>query len=158
MERSGQPEIRIDAATLRDIRAVAAIQRQSFSARLAYGSMALFTLLWWPGVTFLVAKDAATGRVIGCVIGDRNKGNARVMNLAIDPTWRRRGVGRSLLRAIDAAIPGGDVTLMVQEFNTGAQALYASEGFLRAGFARDYYGAGLNGIVMRKPRYPERVS
>lgn len=145
----------IRAAKARDVRAIAAIQRQSFPPRLAYGTVALLTLLFWPGVCFLVARDQQTHRIVGNGIADRYKGNARVMNLAIDPAWRRRGVGRELLRALGEAMPEGDITLMVQEHNSGAQALYASEGFVRTGLARDYYGAGQHGIAMRKARHPE---
>lgn len=145
--------VRIEPVTWGDLREVVAIQKQSFPARLAYGWSALLTLRMWPGVVFLVARDAETGTVAGCCIGDRSRGSARVMNLAIRPDWRRRGVGRALLRALGEAIPEGDVTLMVQEHNTGAQALYTSEGFIRSGTVLNYYGKGQHGISMRKPRY-----
>ncbi|MGI8485128.1 MAG: GNAT family N-acetyltransferase [Thermomicrobiales bacterium] len=145
----------IEEARARDVRAIAEIQRQSFPPRLAYGPTALLTLLFWPNVAFLVARDRATDRVLGCGIADRYKGNTRVMNLAIDPSSRRRGVGRAILKELDKAMPEGDMTLMVQEHNAGAQALYLSVGYLRAGLARDYYGANQHGIMMRKPRYPD---
>ncbi len=146
------PEILIERARVRDVRAVAAIQRQSFAPRLAYGPTALITLLWWPNVAFLIARDSDSGRVVGCGIADRNRGTTRVMNLAVAPDFRRSGVGRLLLRALEEKLPEGDVSLMVQEHNAGAQALYLSEGFRRSGFSRDYYGTGQHGIVMRKPR------
>jgi ribosomal-protein-alanine N-acetyltransferase len=135
------------------IRAVANIQKQSFPKRLAYGWGALATLHVWPGVVFLVAKDRETGRVMGCIIGDRSRGAARVMNLAIHPDCRRRGVGRALLQALGEVMPDGDLTLMVQEDNTAAQALYAAEGFGRSGTIPNYYGKDEHGIAMRKPRY-----
>ncbi|MGN6483333.1 MAG: GNAT family N-acetyltransferase [Thermomicrobiales bacterium] len=145
--------IRIEPVTWGDLRELVAIQKQSFPARLAYGWSALLTLRVWPGVVFLVAKERDSGAVAGCCIGDRSRGSARVMNLAIHPEWRRRGIGRALLRALGEAIPEGDVTLMVQEHNTGAQALYTSEGFIRSGTVLNYYGKGQHGISMRKPRY-----
>ncbi|MGB3330729.1 MAG: N-acetyltransferase [Thermomicrobiales bacterium] len=145
--------VRIEPVTWGELRAVVEIQKQSFAPRLAYGWSALVTLRLWPGVVFLVAKDPATGDVVGCCIGDRSRGSARVMNLAIHPGWRRRGVGRALLRALGEAIPEGDITLMVQEHNAGAQALYHAEGFIRSGTVLHYYGKGQHGISMRKPRY-----
>jgi len=144
---------RIEPVTWRGIRAVVEIQRQSFPKRLAYGWGALATLRIWPGVVFLVARDPQSGAVMGCIIGDRSRGSARVMNLAIHPDYRRRGLGRALLQALAEAIPEGDVTLMVQDHNTAAQALYAAEGFLRSGTVPNYYGKGQHGIAMRKPRY-----
>jgi len=143
----------IEPVAWKDLRAVVDVQKRSFPARLAYGWGALLTLRVWPGVTFLVAKDPATGDVMGCVIGDQSRGSARVMNLAIHPDWRRRGVGRALLRALDAALPDGDMTLMVQEHNLGAQALYVAEGFVSTGTVANYYGKGQHGISMRKPRH-----
>lgn len=145
--------VRIKRVAWSELRAVAAIQKASFPPRLAYGWGALATLRFWPGVVFLVAKDPASGDVVGCGIGDRARDSARVMNLAIHPDWRRRGVGRALLHALGEAIPDGDITLMVQEHNKGAQALYHAEGFIRSGTLLHYYGKGQHGISMRKPRY-----
>ena len=146
--------IRITSARLRDLRAVARIQRLAFRPGLAYGMSALLILWSVPQSTFLVARDRS-GAVIGCVIADRHQGNARIMNIATHPEHRRRGVARELLRAVERKNQVGDVVLMVEEWNTGAQALYASEGFTRAGFARDYYGRDRHGVWMRKPRQPE---
>ncbi len=151
------PDAIIEPARMRDLRAIAAIQRTSFPPRLAYGPTALLTLMVWPHVTFLVARERASDRILGCGIADRFKGNTRVMNLAIAPDARRRGVGRLILRALGEVMPDGDMTLMVQEHNAGAQSLYLGEGYLRAGFMRDYYGSGQHGIMMRKPRYSPRL-
>lgn len=146
--------IQVAPARLRDLRAVARIQRLAFRPGLAYGPSALFFLWSAPHATFLVARDGTGGMVIGCVIADRHQGNARIMNIATHPDHRRRGVARDLLRAVDRTNPQGDVVLMAEEWNTGAQTLYTSEGFTRAGLARDYYGSGRHGIWMRKRRQP----
>lgn len=138
-----------------DIRRISAIQHASFRPGLAYSKGALITLWLLPAVTFLVARDPE-GNAIGCIIGDRHQGTIRIMNLAVDPAWRRRGVGAALLRAIGERLPEGDIVLMVEEFNGGAQALYAREGFVRTGFANDYYGRGRNGIQMTLARGPRR--
>lgn len=148
----------IGPARLRDLRAVARIQRLAFRPGLAYGMSALLFLWSAPQSTFLVAREGARGMVIGCVIADRHQGNARIMNIATHPEHRRRGVARELLRTVERKNPIGDVVLMAEEWNTGAQALYASEGFARAGFARDYYGRGQHGVWMRKQRQPEAGS
>ena len=146
--------IRITPARLRDLRAVARIQRLAFRPGLAYGMSALLFLWSAPQSTFLVARDGSRGAVIGCVIADRHRGNVRIMNIATHPEHRRRGVARELLRAVERKDHVGDVVLMAEEWNTGAQALYASEGFTRAGFARDYYGRDRHGVWMRKQRQP----
>lgn len=141
-------DVVIERARLRDLRAVAAIQRESFRPGLAYRFSVLLTLWALPFVTFLVARRRTTGEVVGCMIGDRNRGEVRIMNIAVHPDARRQGIGRLLLRAIGDQLPGGDLVLMVEEPNRGAQALYEAEGFTRTGFQRNYYGADRHGIEM----------
>ena len=145
------PEFRVEPAAFRELRRVAEIQRQSFRRGLAYGYFQLMLLWVLPNVTFLVAKTG-WGIVAGCLIADRYRGDVRVVNLAIDPGFRRQGVGRRLLQEIQRRIPQGHVTLIVEEFNEAAKSLYASEGFVETGTARNYYGRGRNGIWMRKER------
>ncbi len=132
---------------------LARLQQRAFRPRLAYGLGTVVALWLLPHVRLLVARQ--DGRVVGCAIGDRDNGNSRVINLAVDPDARRQGIGRALLRALEAALPKGDVLLMVEEENTGARALYESEGYHRVGFARDYYGRGHHGIWMQKRRTAE---
>jgi ribosomal-protein-alanine N-acetyltransferase len=138
----------VEKARLRDLRAVAEIQRLSFRPGLAYRFSVLLTLWMLPFVTFLVARRSATGEVVGCMIGDRTAGKVRIMNIAVHPDARRQGVGRLLLRAIADRLPGGDLMLMVEEQNRGAQALYEAEGYTRSGFQRNYYGSNRHGIEM----------
>ena len=148
------PGLVIDRVSWGDLRAVARVQRSSFRPGLAYGLAALGLLRVFPGVVFLVAR--LPGRpVAGCVIGDRHRGNLRIINLAVAPDARRQGIGSALLRAAEAAMPAGDVVLIAEEANTGAQALYLREGYVWSGFARDYYGAGRHGIWMKKARVGE---
>lgn len=142
------PGISVGTARLRDLRAVAEIQRLSFRPGLAYRFSVLLTLWFLPFVTFLVARRAGTGEVVGCMIGDRYRGGVRIMNVAVHPDARRQGIGRLLLRAISDRLPEGDLVLMVEEPNRGAQALYEAEGFTRSGFQRNYYGANRHGIEM----------
>jgi len=119
---------------------------------LAYGVSALFILYFFPRTHFLVARDTASRKVIGCGIADRYRGDLRIMNLAVDPPQQRRGVGGALLERLERLSPAGDCVLMVEEWNTGAQALYERQGYVRSGFARDYYGRNRHGIWMKKVR------
>lgn len=160
MQQTGQParEITIDTARLRDIPAVARIQRQAFRHGLAYSPFALGVLWLMPGVTFLVARDAATGEPVGNVIVDRYRGNARIVNLAVATAARRQGIGRQLIRVLDARCPEGDVVLSVEAENAGAQRLYEQEGFVRTAMLKDYYGAGQHGYTMKKSRRARAAS
>ena len=145
-------DVRLERASWRDLRSVAAIQKASFRPGLAYSLSGLSVLSIFPGVVFLVARGD-TLPVAGCVIADRHRDNIRIMNIAVDPAARRQGIGTALLRGVEAAFPTGDIVLMAEEWNTGAQALYEREGYLRSGSTNDYYGKGRHGILMKKTRH-----
>jgi ribosomal protein S18 acetylase RimI-like enzyme len=137
-------------ALLRELPAVARLQRRGFPPRLAY-TLATLGLLWaLPWVHLLVARRDED--IIGCIIGDRVLDGARVINLAVDPHARRQGVGTALLAAIERVFPTGDMTLMVQAENSAARALYQKVGYLAESEAANYYGPGRVGIRMRKKR------
>jgi ribosomal-protein-alanine N-acetyltransferase len=61
-----------------------------------------------------------------------------ILNLAVDPAVRRRGVGRTLLATL-LALPGRILYLEVRASNTPARALYASAGFVESGVRKGYY-------------------
>jgi [ribosomal protein S18]-alanine N-acetyltransferase len=92
--------------------------------------------------------------VIGCAIGDLNGGQSRVVNICVDPSARRRGVGASLLRQLERALPHGDVVLMTETDNRAARALYKKEGYKEVGVSQNYYGRGKDGVWMQKIRSP----
>lgn len=144
------PDLAIGPARWTDLPAIARLQARAFRPGLAYRLPTLASLKLIPGACFLVARRH--GSVAGCAIGDRDGGNARLVNLAVDPDHRRRGVGLALLAALEAGLPAGDVVLMVEAGNLGAQALYRRAGYADDGSAANYYGPGRHGLWMRKPR------
>lgn len=134
----------------RDLRAVAEIQRQSFRHNLAYKYWMLVFFHFFPGVKFWVSWDDDV--ISGCMIADTFRGITRILNIAVGPDHRRRGVGTSLMRTAIDAWPGQSVVLMVEENNVAAQALYHQFGFERTGYRAAYYGAGYPGIEMTLKR------
>lgn len=142
--------VEIGGVRFAELREVTALQKRAFKPRLAYGFATLLLLWSLPHVRFLVARE--DGRIVGCAIGDRNSGQARVINICVDPSAQRRGIGARLMRALDAAIPQGDIVLMVEAENETAKNLYRREGFKEVGVSRNYYGRNLDGIWMQKTR------
>jgi [ribosomal protein S18]-alanine N-acetyltransferase len=75
---------------------------------------------------------------------------AEILNLAVDPAWRRRGVGSALLTAV-ADRAKGVIFLEVAEPNAAAIALYRKHGWVETGLRPGYYNHGtVNAVVMKK--------
>jgi ribosomal-protein-alanine N-acetyltransferase len=131
-----------------DLPQVIAIERRAFPTPW---SLAMFVLeLSKPGGVCLAAVRAvepapggaeARGRVAAYCICSRYDRVWHLMNIAVDPAHRRRGLATALLRELLARV-GGDaaqVTLEVRRTNAGAIALYDGFGFKTAGLRRRYY-------------------
>ena len=65
-------------------------------------------------------------------------GEAELLNLAVDPAFRRRGLGRRLLRELLSRHPG-DLWLEVRESNIAARNFYKKMGLSECGRRPDYY-------------------
>jgi [ribosomal protein S18]-alanine N-acetyltransferase len=75
---------------------------------------------------------------------------AELLNLAVDPEWRRKGVASAILDALGKAA-AGDIFLEVAEPNAAAVALYLNHGWEQTGMRRGYYNQGrINALVMKK--------
>ncbi|MGC9952061.1 MAG: ribosomal protein S18-alanine N-acetyltransferase [Bryobacteraceae bacterium] len=89
------------------------------------------------------------GRVAGFAVARSvAQDESELLNLAVDPAFRQRGVGRGLVAAITSGHPGR-LWLEVRESNIAARKLYKSLGFCEAGERTGYYsGSGESAIVM----------
>lgn len=75
---------------------------------------------------------------------------AEILNIAVDPDFRRRGVASALLAAVSEQAHG-TIFLEVAEPNSPAIALYLKHGWQRAGLRAGYYNHGsVNAVVMKK--------
>lgn len=75
---------------------------------------------------------------------------AEILNIAVDPDFRRRGVASALLSAVSAQAQG-EIFLEVAESNLAAIALYRGHGWEPAGIRAGYYNHGsVNAVVMKK--------
>ncbi|MDX2149949.1 MAG: GNAT family N-acetyltransferase [Bryobacteraceae bacterium] len=82
----------------------------------------------YEGAEFLIIEIGA--EPAGRLYLHRTPGEVRVMDIALTPEWRGRGIGGSLLRSIleEAGRAGAAVTCHV-EFNNPARRLYERLGF-----------------------------
>jgi ribosomal-protein-alanine acetyltransferase len=76
-------------------------------------------------------------------------GECEILNLAVAPEFRRRGIARSLWKAF-AGSSSSSVFLEVRESNEGARKLYLSLGFQEVGRRPDYYGTPLEAAIVMK--------
>ncbi|HSC88502.1 MAG TPA: ribosomal protein S18-alanine N-acetyltransferase [Polyangiaceae bacterium] len=100
--------------------------------------------LWVAG-----ALGQPSGFALGWVVADE----LEVLDVAVHEAERRRGLGRSLVRALfEAAEARGarSAYLEVRASNTAAQALYVALGFVRDGERRGYYGDGEDAWLFRR--------
>jgi ribosomal-protein-alanine N-acetyltransferase len=134
-----------------DLPQVIAIERRAFPTPW---SLAMFVLeLSKPSSICLAAVEHAasrSGRLLGYTICSRYGDVWHLMNIAVDPGRRRRGIGTGLLAAlIERAGPDESYTLEVRPSNPGAITLYERFGFRSAGTRPRYYrDTGEDALIM----------
>jgi ribosomal-protein-alanine N-acetyltransferase len=94
------------------------------------------------GTDVLVAIQEQNSEIAGMIVVRTVAGEAEVLNLAVLPTRRRRGLASGLVQAALArarAAGAHRAFLEVRESNVGARGFYANMGFTEAGRRRGYY-------------------
>jgi [ribosomal protein S18]-alanine N-acetyltransferase len=129
---------RIRPAALADAATLVAIERRCFSDPWSEGA---FREALSSGLAFGLVAERKRGAA-GYLIGREVEGSGEILNLAVTPEERRRGVGGALLEEGLAAFRrrgAHEVFLEVRESNTSAQALYLARGFRPVGQRAAYY-------------------
>ena len=129
-----------------DLPRVISIERRAFPTPWSL-SMFVLELSRASGIN-LAAVDGP--RLAGYLICARYAEAYHLMNIAVDPDLRRRGIARSLIDSmIERAGVDANFTLEVRVSNAPAIALYESYGFRSVGTRRRYYqDTGEDAIIM----------
>lgn len=96
------------------------------------------------------------GRIAAWAAASLVLDEAELLIIGTDPEFRRRGIARALMRALErrlAAAGAASLFLEVRESNAPARALYLSEGFAEIGRRRNYYRRGEgreDAVLMRR--------
>lgn len=112
--------------------------RQHFQAELAS-----------PHATAVVAEQ--DGRVAGYLCLYVLLDEAEILNVAVDPTLRRSGIGAALVSwaCVEARQRGaGVLRLEVRATSAPAIALYQRFGFVGSGVRKAYYENGIDAVLM----------
>jgi ribosomal-protein-alanine N-acetyltransferase len=129
--------LEIRSVTYSDLPQVAAIERRAFPTPW---SIAMFVLeMSKPSSVCLAAT--LDGTLVGYTVCSRYDTVWHVMNIAVEPALRRRGIASALLAElyVRAGDPGALFTLEVRRSNHAAIELYERDGFAIAGLRRRYY-------------------
>ena len=117
---------------------------------------AVAALLAHPGSIAMVATHGVPATVGAFALAQVAADEAEILTIAVDLTWRRKGVAARLVEGIKrGALRSGAQTLFLEvaASNEPAIALYRRVGFAEAGRRRDYYakrdGTREDAIVMR---------
>lgn len=148
---AGLNTFRIVPSTLRDIRAVRALEKVCFG-RDAWGYSELLFVYAAIGAVRLKAVEG--GRLIGFVCGDPRPadGFAWISTIGVHPDYRRRGIGANLLAECEARLEEPRLRLTVRAGNAPAITLYEQFGYEEVDRWPGYYADGETGIVMEKSR------
>jgi ribosomal-protein-alanine N-acetyltransferase len=130
-----------------DLPQVVAIERRAFPMPW---SLAMFVLEVSKPGGICLAACGPDGRLQGYLICSRYVDVWHVMNIAVDPEHRRRGIGTALLGELLTQVgEGARLTLEVRASNAAAMALYGGLGFRRGGLRRRYYqDNGEDAVIM----------
>lgn len=122
--------------TAADVPSVAALEKLCFSDPWSVSSIA--SELDNPLSLWLVWEEDGTAAAYLGV--QRVPPQADVMNVAVSPALRRRGIARALFAELERRLPEIDeLFLEVRASNSGAIALYRTLGFEQVGRRPNYY-------------------
>jgi ribosomal-protein-alanine N-acetyltransferase len=144
--------VEIRRLTYADLPQVVAIERRAFTTPW---SLAMFVLELSKPSGICLAAVVET-ELAGYIVCSRYDTVWHVMNVAVDPDRRRRGIATALIQALlDRIGDDAQVTLEVRRSNAGAVLLYERFGFRTAGVRPRYYADnGEDAVIMWRTAPP----
>ncbi|MCX8033089.1 MAG: ribosomal protein S18-alanine N-acetyltransferase [Thermoleophilia bacterium] len=145
-----EPSATIRLMNSKDLPDVETIERMSFSCPW---TRSMFQAELDQPLSVHLVCTSQKGEVVGFLVGRKYPETWHLLDLAVHPEWRRRGIGGELLDAFlnEADANLVSVVLEVREGNVPARSLYESRGFRSVGVRRGYYpDTGEDAIVMMR--------
>lgn len=142
-------KVTITQATWRDFNAFLSLEKRCFGED-AWSWLDVMAALNYPDTVRLKAiYGSATA---GFIVGDRRRHNivGWIATLAVEPQFRRLGIGSRLLEACEQELAMPQVRLTLRVSNEGARKLYEASGYKKIDVWHRYYASGEDGLVMEK--------
>lgn len=139
--------MQIRKMTAADVFVVADLEKRAFT--MPWSVEAFKSALMSQPQRFVIAEE--NGEVVGYAGMMFVVDEGQLLNIAVEPDYRRRGIARSLINELIAygTEHGATLyTLEVREHNTPARKLYASMGFREVGVRKDYYGEPVEDAIL----------
>jgi ribosomal-protein-alanine N-acetyltransferase len=113
-----------------------------------------------PRRRYIAALDG--GKIIGYAGVAITAPTGDIHSVAVLPEYRRQGIARELIAKLEAWVIDQRVELLTLEMRLGneeAAPLYQSLGYKELAIRRNYYGVGVDAIVMQKelPKSPQEM-
>jgi [ribosomal protein S18]-alanine N-acetyltransferase len=145
------PQIR--QAVPSDIAAIIAIENESFVDPWDQSAF-LEALTYYPTTYFVaVSSGVVTGFIVGGLEDTGENIYGHLCNFGVSPVYRRKGIGKLLLRRLEyqfAIETATAVQLEVRASNTVAQRFYRRLGYRNVFGIENYYANGEDALVMMK--------
>ena len=141
----------LQQAAWRDLPALQRLEKAAFP-KDAWPLLELLGVLAWPDVVRFKAVAVATGEMAGFAAGQEIDGAGWIVTIAVHSAHRRRGLGRALLEACEAALPQPVLRLAVRASNQPAQTMYRLAGYQVVDRWLKYYVDKEDALIMEKIR------
>jgi ribosomal-protein-alanine N-acetyltransferase len=136
-------------ASIIDLSALRKLEQESFG-KDAWPLLDLIAVLTFGEVIRLKAVEDS--QMVGFVAGDPHPrdGWGWIATIAVDPSYRRRGIGLALLHACESKLGVPQSRLTVRISNQSAISMYERDGYKTKDIWQAYYNDGEDAMLMEK--------
>jgi len=99
-------------------------------------------------------------RIVGYMIYELHKSRLHVLNFAVDPSFRRRGVGAQMIQKLTSKLSAQRryrILLEVRETNLAAQVFFRDMDFRAISLLRDFYEDSAEDAYLMQYRHLEKA-
>jgi ribosomal-protein-alanine N-acetyltransferase len=145
--------VHIRRARPSDLEEITSIERASFPDPWEEETLAE-SLHYYPRTFFVAENETHIAGFVAAGLEDTGEEiYGHILNLAVEPSCRSRGVGQGLVRRVELEcllLGASGIQLEVRNSNEGARRFYAHLDYEQVFVLADYYANGEDAIVMMK--------